>query len=107
MSGSTASAGRSAVTVYYAWGKERIAYTIVGTPTLKEPAATETWLDGTALRTLTLNGRLVVTWRRGGDTCVLSGSGIKAVGAADAGGVEGPGGRSLTECPRRRGRPTR
>ena len=71
-------AGRSAVTVYYAWGKERIAYTIIGTPTLKQPAAPETWLDGTAMRTLTLNGRLIVTWRRAGAACVLSGSGIKA-----------------------------
>ena len=34
--------------------------------------------DGTELRTLELNGRLVVTWRRAGDTCVLSGTGIKA-----------------------------
>jgi anti-sigma factor RsiW len=71
-------AGRSAVTVYYAWGKERIAYTIIGTPALKEPAAPETWLDGTAIRTLTLNGRLIVTWRRAGAACVLSASGVKA-----------------------------
>jgi anti-sigma factor RsiW len=70
--------GRTAVTVFYEWGKERIAYTIVGTPTLTEPPASETWLDGTAMRTLTLNGRLIVTWRRAGEACVLSASGIKA-----------------------------
>jgi len=70
--------GRTAVTVYYARGKQWIAYTIVGTPTLTGPAAPETWLDGTAMRTLTLNGRLIVTWRRAGDACVLSGSGVKA-----------------------------
>ncbi len=70
--------GRTAVTVFYESGKKRIAYTIVGTPTLTEPAAPKTWVDGTAIRTLTLNGRLIVTWRRAGDACVLSGSGIKA-----------------------------
>ena len=51
------------------------------------------------MRTLTLNGRLVVTWRRAGDTCVLSGSGIKAAGVADACGVEGPGGAPLRRVP--------
>lgn len=70
--------GRTAVTVYYAKSTERIAYTIVGAPALAEPAAPKTWLDGTEMRTLTLSGRLVVTWRRGGDTCVLSGTGVKA-----------------------------
>jgi hypothetical protein len=70
--------GRTAVTVYYAWRGERIAYTIVGAPALTEPKAAQTWLDGTEMQTLTLNGRLVVTWRRAGDTCVLSGSGVTA-----------------------------
>jgi hypothetical protein len=70
--------GRPAVTVYYARHGERIAYTIVGAPALAEPAAPRTWLDGTEMQTLTLNGRLVVTWRRAGDTCVLSGSGVTA-----------------------------
>ena len=72
--------GRSAVTVYYrSKGKgATIAYTIVHSPPLAEPSArSEDW-DGTVLRTLTLNGRLVVTWRRAGDTCVLSGTGIRA-----------------------------
>jgi len=71
--------GRSAVTVYYQWRGERVAYTIVAAPALAQPAARETsWLNGTLLRTLTVNGRLVVTWRRAGDTCVLSGSGVTA-----------------------------
>ncbi|HTU84083.1 MAG TPA: hypothetical protein VMF57_00840 [Solirubrobacteraceae bacterium] len=70
--------GRNAVTIYYAWGRGKIAYTIVAAPALAEPAAPETWLDGTAMQTLTINGRLVVTWRRAGDTCVLSGSGVTA-----------------------------
>jgi hypothetical protein len=72
--------GHQAVTVYYQWRSKRIAYTIVSAPALVQPAAHRTWRNGTELRTLTDNGRLVVTWRRAGDTCVLSGSGV-TVGA--------------------------
>jgi hypothetical protein len=72
--------GHRAVTVYYQWRGKRIAYTIVSAPALAQPAAHRTWRNGTELRTLTDNGRLVVTWRLGGDTCVLSGSGV-TVGA--------------------------
>jgi hypothetical protein len=70
--------GHQAVTVYYDWNGGHIAYTIVAAPALAEPAAHRTWLDGTELRTLTTGSRLVVTWRRSGDTCVLSGTGITA-----------------------------
>ena len=70
--------GRTAVTVYYKWKDETIAYTIVHSPPLAEPSVTATNWDGTQLRTLELNGRTVVTWRRAGDTCVLSGTGVKA-----------------------------
>ena len=73
--------GRTAVTVYYVWDGSpaaRIAYTIVSGPALAEPAWQRTWRDGVELRTLTSDGRLVVSWRRSGDTCVLSGSGVTA-----------------------------
>ena len=70
--------GRTAVTVYYRWKDATIAYTIVHSPPLGEPAAKASNWDGTQLRTFELNGRQVVTWRRAGDTCVLSGTGIKA-----------------------------
>ena len=70
--------GRTAVTVFYRWNGDTIAYTIVHSPPLAEPSGKATTWDGTEFRTLNLNGRLVVTWRRGGDTCVLSGTGIKA-----------------------------
>jgi hypothetical protein len=70
--------GRSAVTVYYQRGAWRIAYTIVGAPALAEPAAQVTYLKGLELRTLSMGGRLVVTWRRAGHTCVLSGRGVPA-----------------------------
>jgi hypothetical protein len=68
--------GHRALTVYYEWHGNRIAYTIVSEPTLSQPAAAVTVLSGTVLRTLTLNGRLVVTWRRANHTCVLSAAGV-------------------------------
>jgi hypothetical protein len=71
-------AGRPAATVYYDWRGRRVAYTIVGLPALAEPAAPITHLAGYALRTLTVNGRTVVTWRRAGHTCVLSAAGVPA-----------------------------
>jgi anti-sigma factor RsiW len=70
--------GRSASTVYYEWMGKRIAYTIVSAPALSQPAASTTTLNGTELRTLRLDGRDVVTWRRAGHTCVLSGAGVNA-----------------------------
>jgi hypothetical protein len=68
--------GRPAVTVYYAWHGQRIAYTIVGVPALGQPAANVMHLNGVELRTLKINGRVVVTWRRAGHTCVLSGASV-------------------------------
>ena len=70
--------GHTAVTVYYRSTDATIAYTIVHAPPLPEPPGKATNRDGTQLWTLEVNGRLVVTWRRAGDTCVLSGTGIKA-----------------------------
>lgn len=70
--------GHQAVTVYYELRNKRIAYTIVSGPPLAQPAAHRTWLHGTELRTLAQNGRLVVTWLRSGDTCVLSGAAVTA-----------------------------
>jgi len=68
--------GRVAATVYYERQGHTLAYTIVGSPALEPPAATTTRLDGIELRTLTLGGRLVVTWRRDDHTCVLSATGV-------------------------------
>jgi hypothetical protein len=70
--------GREAITVYYQQGGRRIAYTIVGAPALPQPNAHRTWRNGTELRTLTQHGRLIVTWRESGDTCVLTGGGVSA-----------------------------
>jgi anti-sigma factor RsiW len=68
--------GRQASTVYYQWRGRQIAYTIVSAPALEQPTARVTERNGTTLRTLTIDGRLVVTWQRSGHTCVLSGSGV-------------------------------
>jgi hypothetical protein len=70
--------GRRAVTVYYNWRGKLLAYTIVDRPALSQPAAPVISMHGIELRTLTLNGRQVVTWQRTGHTCVLSGEGISA-----------------------------
>jgi anti-sigma factor RsiW len=70
--------GHKAATVYYQWHDKRIAYTIVSAPALAKPAAHPTWVHGTELRTMTQGGRLVVSWYRSGDTCVLSGTGVTA-----------------------------
>jgi len=70
--------GHATVTVYYRWRDLTIAYTIVHSPPLPEPSGKASNWNGAELRTLELNGRVVVTWRRTGDTCVLSGTGIKA-----------------------------
>jgi len=68
----------SAVTVYYSLGAARMAYTILSAPALPQPAATVTVEKGVTVRTLRLHGRLVVTWRRDGSTCILTGRDVSA-----------------------------
>lgn len=68
--------GHQAVTVYYERRGKRMAYTIVSAPALKLPAASVTTVRGTEMRTFTLDGRWIVTWRRNDHTCVLSGKGV-------------------------------
>ena len=66
--------GRDATVVIYAKGPRRLAYAIVSGNALPRPADGEaTVLGGVEYQTVRLNGRLVVTWRRGGHTCVLIG----------------------------------
>jgi anti-sigma factor RsiW len=67
--------GRTAATVFYARNGRRVAYTIVAGKALAKPGDHTTVRKGTELRTLRVDGRLVVTWRRKGHTCVLSGAG--------------------------------
>ncbi len=68
--------GRSAVTVYYKRGNQIVAYTILDLPALRQPSASSTRVGGVEFRTLHVTGRIVVTWRRDGQTCVLSGTGV-------------------------------
>jgi hypothetical protein len=69
--------GRLAVTVYYANSRSQwIAYTIVAAPALAQPGTPVHHVNATALQELTVGKRLVVTWRRGNHTCVLSGAGV-------------------------------
>ena len=70
--------GRPATTVYYRYKGKRVAYTIVGVPALSQPKASVTQKNGVELRTLKIEGRTVVTWRRDGHTCVISGPGLSA-----------------------------
>jgi hypothetical protein len=67
--------GRTATTVFYDRGQERIAYTIVSGGALSAGVTTRssTW-DGTQLQSFSSSGRAVVTWLRSGHTCVLSGN---------------------------------
>jgi anti-sigma factor RsiW len=67
---------RLAVTVYYASGAKLVAYTIVDSPALGWPGTAEWRLRGVELQGLRSGSRMIVTWRRAGHTCVLSGSGI-------------------------------
>ena len=66
--------GRLTSTIYYSGrGGAQVAYTIVGGPALTEPGgAALSHLNGIQLRSIALGRRLVVTWRRGGHTCILS-----------------------------------
>jgi anti-sigma factor RsiW len=66
--------GRGAVVVFYEKGGRRLAYVIVSGAGLRRPSGGESSsVLGVEYQTLQLDGRLAVTWRRGGHTCVLIG----------------------------------
>jgi anti-sigma factor RsiW len=66
--------GRRAVTVFYEKGGRRIGYTILsGDPIDAPDEASTANREGVILRGLSADGRMIVTWLRGGHTCVLSG----------------------------------
>lgn len=71
--------GRNATAVVYGKKGRRIAYVIVGGSGLSRPSGTDnTTRAGVEYQTLRLNGRLAVTWRRAGHTCVLVGTASRA-----------------------------
>jgi hypothetical protein len=66
--------GREAKTVFYEKEGKRLGYTIVAGDPLDVPeGATPAQREGVELAALTLDGREVVTWKRGGLACILSG----------------------------------
>lgn len=69
--------GRKTRTVYYAKGGRTVAYTIVAGKALPEPDdARPAVREGARLLALNSDGKTVITWRRQGHTCVLSGKGV-------------------------------
>jgi anti-sigma factor RsiW len=66
--------GRDTTTVVYEKDGRRIAYAVVAGDGLPRPSpAEETTRERVLFQTLRVDGRLVVTWRRLGHTCVLVG----------------------------------
>ncbi|HEY7537586.1 MAG TPA: hypothetical protein VH721_06330 [Gaiellaceae bacterium] len=71
---STTLDGRDATVVFYAEGPKRLAYVIVAGEGLPRPAdAPGSIVRGVRYQTFPVDGRLAVTWRRDGRTCVLVG----------------------------------
>jgi anti-sigma factor RsiW len=69
--------GRDATTVQYGKGARTIAYTIVSGDALDPPEdARTTTRGGVEYRSYREDGRNVVTWERGGRTCVLSSAAV-------------------------------
>ncbi len=71
-------AGRRIATVYYQGHYTTVAYSIVGGSALSRPAGQRVRVNGVPMRAFSIDGRLVVSWRRRGHTCVLSGMGVTA-----------------------------
>jgi len=65
--------GRDAKVVYYRKGERKLGYVIVSGAGLSRPSERATVIRSEPYQTLRLGGRLAVTWRRGGHTCVLLG----------------------------------
>ena len=70
--------GRRAVTVFYEKEGRRIGYTILSGEALDVPGGARPAVrEQLRLHSLRDDGRVVVTWRRDGHTCVLSGAGVE------------------------------
>lgn len=69
--------GRETMTVFYERGGQRIGYTIIaGKPIAPPEDASGVNLNGVALHSTADGTRQIVTWKRGGKTCVLSGKDV-------------------------------
>lgn len=84
--------GRTAFTVYYEQGGQRLAYTIVSGPPLTPPAGSQAVVrGGVTYHGFRAGGRAVVTWVRRGHTCVLSSTEASAAELVDLADWRGKG----------------
>jgi anti-sigma factor RsiW len=84
--------GRQTVTVFYEREGQRVGYTIVSGDAIDPPAGSRaTTQNGVELHTSTENGQAVVTWLRGGRTCVISGKGVSAKDLREVASWKGDG----------------
>ena len=83
--------GRDTRTVFYEREGKRIAYTIVAGEQLEWPDVEPIERDGVELRPFDDEGREVVTWLRGGQTCVLSGDGVSTATLLELAAWKGEG----------------
>jgi hypothetical protein len=83
--------GRSTTTVFYMKDGKTLAYTIVGGDALDAPDGTVIEAEGTPVTVFSDDGRLVATWERDGNTCVLSGEGVDETKLAELAGWTGKG----------------
>jgi anti-sigma factor RsiW len=83
--------GHPTRTVFYEKDEREIAYTVVGGDALDEPNADESVVEGTVIRELEAGGRTIVTWRRNGQTCVLSSTDVSRGELAELAGWKGMG----------------
>ena len=71
--------GRDATVVFYRKDGRRIAYVIVAGKSLARPGdGRPRYIRAVEYQTLRYNGKLAVTWQRGGHTCVLIGQAPRA-----------------------------
>ena len=84
--------GRDTRTVFYEKGGRQIAYTVVAGDALDQPGdAAKATREGTVIRALESDGREVVTWRRNGQTCVLSSTDVPRAELLTLAGWKGMG----------------
>lgn len=83
--------GRPTTTVFYERDGQEIAYTIVGGEALEVPDGDTATIEGRDYTVLEEDGRTIVTWERGGRTCVLSGEDVSAGELLELAGWKGKG----------------
>jgi hypothetical protein len=70
--------GRSARTVFYTRDGKRIGYTILSGSAISAPSGSRhRRVSGTTVYSFDKEGRTIVTWLRGGRTCVMSATNVK------------------------------